>query len=840
MATAPPASYTQTHRPMEVITPLGKDALLLIGFSGHEAISQLFSFQLDMLAPNATVVPFEKLLGQKITVRLDMQGGLQRFFNGVCIRVSQGMRDNNFTGYRMEIVPEFWKLTKRTDIRTFQHMAVPDILKKVLSKLDVTYEIQGTFQPRDYVVQYRETDYNFASRLMEEEGIYYFFKHTADGHTMVVANTPSSHPDLPLRPDVIFEETLGGKRAEDRVTRWEKVQELRSGKYRLWDHTFEMPYKSLYAERTIPESVQVGTVTHPLRVGGNEEMEIFDFPGDYAGRFDGVDSGGSPQPGEMQKIFDDNQRTASIRIDQEAVQSLVVQGVSTCRQFVSGHKFRLQRHFNADGEYVVTSAQHEAKANVDYRSGDPGVYLYQNLFTAIPSALPFRPPRVTPKPTVEGTRTAVVVGPPGEEIFTDKYGRVKIQLKWDRIGKHDADSSCWVRVTQPWAGQRWGMYHIPRIGQEVIVDFLEGDADQPIVTGMVFNAHQMPTYLGDGPDSNDSHNPHLSGIKTCSTPGGDGFNELRFRDTKGQEQVWMHAEHDHDTKVKNNSREDIDNDKHMNIGGAGGGAGGGGGKGGNLFEKIFNDKNLQVLNDMAHKIFGNRQHSTLKDSDQHTGGDKKDHVEKNNDVVVDGDRKTKVGKSDHYKVGQDRKEEAGQNLHLKVGQDRKEEVGQNLHLKVGQDRKEEVGQDRHLTVGQNKIEKIGDSSYSQVSKDLKADIGKVCSIKGGEEIYLNSKKIVLEAEDEVTIKGPGGFIKIEKGVLYIKGNSLVKINSGGSAGSGTQVPMMDAVSPEAPEAPEQAAVAKKAAPPDPEKTPPAVTGTPSQEGAPIGAATPGA
>ena len=228
-------NYTQQNRPMEVTTPLGPDKLLLMGFSGREVISRLFSFQLDLLAENETNVAFDKLLGQKITVRLDLVEDEKRYFSGICNRISQGERDEIFTRYRMEIVPQFWLLTKRAQSRIFQQMTVPDILKKVLTGLDVTYEIQGSFHPRDFCVQYRETDFNFASRLMEEEGIFYFFKHSSDGHQMVVANTPQSHPDLPNTSKIIFEDVQGGNREEDRIYEWEKVQELRSGKYTLWD-----------------------------------------------------------------------------------------------------------------------------------------------------------------------------------------------------------------------------------------------------------------------------------------------------------------------------------------------------------------------------------------------------------------------------------------------------------------------------------------------------------------------------------------------------------------------------------------------------------------------------
>lgn len=432
-------SYTQDNRPMGVTTPLGKDVLLLVGFTGQEAVSRLFCFQLDMIAENDKDIAFDKLLGQKIGVRLNLPDDKERYFNGICKRVSQGEQGVDFTSYRMEIVPQFWMLTKKAQSRIFQQKSVPDILKKVLEGLDVTYEIQGTFHPRDFCVQYRETDFNFASRLMEEEGIFYFFKHSDGGHQMVVANSSSSHSDLPNGSTIIYEDIEGGGRDEDRIYDWEKAQEWRSGKYTLWDHSFELPHKHLEAEASILDSVQAGKVSHKLKVANNDKLEIYDYPGEYAQRFDGVQPGGGDRAGDLQKIFQDNKRAVDLRIEEEAAAGLLIQGASSCRHFVSGHKFTLQRHFNADGAYVLTTVAHSARQSGDYRSGS-GDFHYNNSFTCIPSALPFRPQRLTPKPVVQGTQTAIVVGPSGEEIFTDKYGRVKVQFHWDRDGKNNEES----------------------------------------------------------------------------------------------------------------------------------------------------------------------------------------------------------------------------------------------------------------------------------------------------------------------------------------------------------------------------------------------------------------
>jgi type VI secretion system secreted protein VgrG len=551
------ASYLQAGRPIAVFTPLGPDTLLLTGLHGEEGLSQLYRFQLDLVAEDPQKVAFDKLLGNRVSVRLKLDDDRERHWSGICSQVSEVGRDVVFTHYTLEMVPQFWLLTRRAQSRIFQSLSVPDILRKVLQGLDVTWELQGTYYPRDYCAQYRETDFNFASRLMEEEGIYYFFKHTSDSHTMVVADSPQSHPDMPLGSRIIFDETAQDREEDFRIRSWRKSQSLRSGKTTLWDHCFELPHKHLEAERMIQESVAAGKVTHKLKVGHNEQLELYDYPGEYAQRFDGVDRGGGDRASDLQKIFEDNSRTANIRMQEEATRGLTVLGAGTCRNFVSGHRFTLERHYHGDGPYVLTSVAHRiTMASADYRSGQDGHFEYANTFTCIPLELPFRPPRTSPKPVITGPQSAVVVGPPGEEIFPDKYGRVKVQFHWDREGKSDAESSCWVRVAQSQAGKRWGSIYLPRIGQEVLVLFEEGDPDQPIIVGSLFNAREMPPYTLP------ENKTRTVLFKSNSSKGGGGHNEIRFEDEKGKEQIYVHGEKDLDVRIKNTVREWIGGDQH--------------------------------------------------------------------------------------------------------------------------------------------------------------------------------------------------------------------------------------------------------------------------------------
>lgn len=529
------ATYTQSERPLELTTPLGKDVLLLTRIKGHETISRLFHFDLEMLASAKAEVKFEKILGQAVTIRIDLTNGDKRYFNGIVTKFSQaGRSDRGFGRFRAEVSPSLWTLTKKIRSRIFQHLSVPEILHQVLVGFEVSYRLVGTYPARDYCVQYRESDFDFASRLMEEEGIAYFFDHHHGTHAMVVTDRLSQ--EVEGQSMVIYDDDRGALASEMRITAWEKAQELRSCEFTLWDHCFELPGNHLEATKKITEKVKVGTVTHQLSLGVNDEWEVYDYPGAYAQRFDGVDSSGSPQPHGIKEIFEDGHRAIQIRMQQEETASIDIQGEGYCGNFSAGRKFELKRHFDADGEYLLTQVEHEAVLE-DYQSGDVAAFKYSNRFHCVPSAVHFRPQPVTAKHVIAGVQTATVVGPPGEEIFVDKYGRVKVQFHWDREGRRDASSSCWLRVSQFWAGKKWGAFFWPRIGHEVVVVFEEGDPDQPLVIGSVYNAENMPWFTL--PLCKD-----FAGIKSVSTRGNahEHFNGIVMVDRGGQEHLAIHSE----------------------------------------------------------------------------------------------------------------------------------------------------------------------------------------------------------------------------------------------------------------------------------------------------------
>jgi type VI secretion system secreted protein VgrG len=554
------AAYTQANRALMVSTPLGGDALLLDSFSAVETMSEPFSIRLDLLALPTTPVPFEKLLTQPITVAVTPpDGSPQRFFHGLVTRFGQGRQARGIEGtvqlirYFAELRPAFWLLSRRVRSRIFQSMSVPDILKDVLTGTEVSFRLEGKYEPREYCVQYRESDFAFASRLMEDEGIHYYFVFTARSHQMIIADTPGGHGTIAGKSTLPYKPSGGGG-ADPIIASWEKVQELRSNRVVLWDYSFQTPDKNLEAQHGLPTQMMAGTIKHQLAVGTSDKFETFDDPGGYAHRFDDTAPNGSAQPDRLRHLFSDNTRMATLRAEQEAAGALTLNGTGSCRHFTAGHGFTLSDHFNGNGPYTLTQVEHNGSQAGSYTTEGGRGLEYRNSFRCIPAALPFRPQRHTAQPQIDGFLTARVVAPaapPGTtppEIATDKYGRIKVQFHWER----DKKPSCWVRVATAWAGQGWGLTHIPRVGQEVIVAFEDGHPDRPLVVGCVPNAQHLPPY--PLPEQRTT-----SGLKSRSSPGGgpENYNELRFEDQKDAERVHLQAERDFTRLVKHDETAEI-------------------------------------------------------------------------------------------------------------------------------------------------------------------------------------------------------------------------------------------------------------------------------------------
>ncbi|XAL98999.1 type VI secretion system tip protein TssI/VgrG [Phycisphaeraceae bacterium D3-23] len=598
------ADYTQENRRLAINTPLGVDVLLLTDLEAEEELSKLFSIQVKMISEQDEVAPAD-LVGQNVTVSCLDADDEPRYFNGYVREFSNQGHGDRGTIYTAHIVPGFWFLTRRRNCRMFQELSVVEILQEVFDTAGFSdYDlagIQGSYDPLEYCVQYEETDFAFASRLMEEFGIFYFFTHEDGKHTLVLADSTSGYQ--PAKHDTArFAGPLSFDEVDDTLTAWAHRYEYRSGKVAVADFNFKLPEAPLQSnERTVVD------------LPGNKDHELYSYPGQYQERGQG-------------------DQVARVRMEAEEADHDRVDGASKLRSFAPGFTFSIEDHHQqaeVGKSYVLTKVYHTVNAG-SYVSGGTTPEGYSNTFTCIPAEVPFRPQRTTPRARVEGPQTAIVVGPSGEEIYTDEFGRVKVKFHWDRTEQVDDTSSCWVRVSQTWAGRGWGAMHIPRIGQEVIVEFLEGNPDRPIITGRVYNgANGVPYEL--------PANKTIAGMKTNSSPGGGGFNEFRFEDKKGEEQIFMHAQHNRDSRVLNDDYEWIGNDQHLVVKN-------------NQIEQVELDRHTTIDQDDVEQI-GRDRHLDVGGKEAKSVGDSHSFTV-NGDVVevFKGNQSTKVSNNVYIKA----------------------------------------------------------------------------------------------------------------------------------------------------------------------------------------------
>ena len=556
---------TLEHRHIRLTSPPGEDVLFFRRMIKTEQLGRMFEMEVECIS-NDHHIALKDVLGKPMTVEIDLAEGI-RYFHGFVSKFSYLGHFEGFAHYKATLRPWLWFLTRKQDSRIFQEKTVPDILEEVFKEINGFSEFErklyGNYRTWEYCVQYRETDFNFVSRLMEQEGIYYYFKHEKDEHTVVLSDGYASHGPYPGFDKLLYyppEEEY--RRKEDHIWEWRIAEEVQSGRVVLDDFDFIKPSADLRTTSAISAR------QHPYA-----DMEVFDYPGLYT-------------------ETDDGDTYARVRMDEHNAQYERLHGEGNARGLAVGHLFDLEALSAPDWreeqnrEYLITAATHVLRLEDSFEEGGQKDS-YVCRFEAIHSQVDFRPPRVTPKPIVPGPQTAFVVGKEGEEIWTDKYGRVKVHFHWDRYGSYDDQASCWIRVAQIWADKKWGGMFIPRIGQEVIVDFLEGDPDRPIITGRVYNNQAMPPY--GLPD-----NQTISTIKTLSSKGGGNFNELRFEDKKGEEQVFVHAAKNQDIRVKNDRFETIEHDRHLMVQN-------------DKFEKVDHDRSEVVTNDHMEEI-GNDRH----------------------------------------------------------------------------------------------------------------------------------------------------------------------------------------------------------------------------------------
>jgi type VI secretion system secreted protein VgrG len=685
-------ALTQATRSINIQTPLGEDAVQLLSFAGDEELSRLFSFNLNLMSQNAAISATD-LVGKNVTFSMEYGGGT-RYFNGFVKRFSGGNQNGDGSrSYQITVVPWLWFLTQTSDCRIFQKMTVVQVIDKVFKDLGFsdfdTSGVKGSHVEREYWVQYRETDFNFVSRLMEDEGIFYYFKHENGKHTLVMADSSSSYVtceegtvDYPM-------DEQASTSIKAHLHSWEHSFEFKTGAWAHADYNFKTPSTNLMAnEKTL------------MKFSNVSEYEFYDYPGEYTDK-----SGGKT--------------LARVRMEEIEGDHDIASSTSDCKSFTPGGCFKIGKHRVKEeegNEYVILRIHHEAIEG-SYQTGEISGREYFNSFECFPSATSFRPARLTPKPLISGIQTAIVTGPPGEEIYPDEYGRVKVQFHWDREGKRDQNTTIWIRCKQSIAGNKFGFMAIPRIGQEVVVEFLEGDPDRPLITGCVYNADQMPHYKL--PDEKTK-----TYIKTNSTKGGEGHNELMFDDKAKEERVYIHAQKNMDVRVLHDSKERIFGNRHQIIGWEKDGA-----KGGDQREMVYEDKHLNIKRHQFEHIEGN--------------------------------------------------------MRLTVGHGKAEEGG-NFDLCIEKQKSEMIEGDSNLLIQGKHSEKIDGNLSTTVGGDWQTKSGgNIAQEAGGMgEIHLKAgMKVIIEAGMQISLVGPGGFIDIGPAGVTIQG-TMVKINSGGSAGSG--------------------------------------------------------
>jgi type VI secretion system secreted protein VgrG len=736
---------------MEITTPLDKDVLLFHGMSAREDMSRPFEYQLDLLSKKADI-KLDDILGKNVTIKLQQPDENTRYFNGYVTRFAQGAMYGRYYRYFATVRPWLWFLTRTADCRIFQDMKVPDIIKAVFAdhpSADYKFELTGSYRKWTYCVQYRETDFNFVSRLMECEGIGYYVRHT-DGHnTVVLTDSTGKHTPTPGYEKLSYIAPTEQIRPElEHISQWDWARDIQPGVWVHDDYDFERPSVELKTNKPLP------------RTYSPSDAEVYDYPGFYIERSDG-------------------EQYAAVRINELGTQFEMARAVTNARGAQVGSTFTLEHYLRDDQnqEYLIVGASYDLTFE-NYESLVDGATSYQCSFVAIPTSQQFRPRRSTPKPFVQGPQTAVVVGPSGEEIYVDKYGRVKVQFHWDRRGKKDENSSCWIRVSSAWAGKNWGQVSTPRMGQEVIVDFLEGDPDQPIIIGRVWNAEQMPPY--DLPA-----NKTQSGVKSRSSKGGGpaNFNEIRMEDKMGSEQLFIHAEKNQDIEVEHDETHWVGHDRTKTIDH-------------DETTHVKHDRTETVDNNETITVHGQRTETVDKNETITIHMNRGETVDLNETISIGGNRTITVSKSETATVALQRTHTVGINETISVGAAQEitvgaiqsttvgagqtNTIGAKQSNSVGADQSTDVGGGRTISVGKDQGTNVTGAASMTIGKDEErkvtggraTDIGKDDGLKVG-------KRFGLEAGDEIMLKtGDASIIMKKDGTIQIKGKDIIITASG--------------------------------------------------------------
>ena len=727
----------------------GEPALEPVRIEGDEALSSLFRYTVTLATPEqagynhrqAANVDIKRLVGEVLTVHIVLDGrpgaeGDRRHVSGLVTRVRFLRLENRRALYEAVIEPWLTLATRTSDYRIFQHKRVTDIVAEVLGDYDFAHEIKATrsYPAREFQVQYGESDFDFVARLLHEWGLYYFFAHAEGGHKLVIVDDMASHQPFAnaAYQKVPFhgaEDTV----REEHCDRFNACETLQSGRWVTDDFDFTRPRARLQQVSAMP------------RKTAHSGMERYGWPGDYA-------------------VESEGEQPARTRMEESGSQGERASGAGNLRAVVPGCLLTLERHpqNEANRQYLVTAARLRLQDIGDASAQQP--FECRVEFEAIPASKVFRAnaPAV-PRPRTTGPQTAIVTGPAGREIWTDAYGRVKLSFHWNRYCSKDENSSCWVRVSSPWAGTNFGGIQIPRIGQEVIVDFEHGDPDRPIVTGRVYNADNMPPW--PLPD-----NATQSGLLTRSSEGASdaNANALRFEDKKGAEQLWLHAERNQDIEVENDETHWVGRDRsktverdetvHVKH---------------DRTETVGHDETITVHNDRTETVDGNETIAIHKN--------RTETVDLDETITVHRNRTETVDLNETIGIGMNRSERVGLNETVHIGEHRSVTIGGAKVETVALAKAETIGLAKALTVGLGYQVTVGAAMNTtvalmqteQVGQSKRVDVGKTLTLQAGDRIELPCGKssLVMTSEGVVTING-SSFDFSASGPVQVSGKDI--------------------------------------------------------------------
>ncbi|WP_105648869.1 type VI secretion system Vgr family protein [Cronobacter dublinensis] len=701
-----------------ITVQLPVEGLLFWKLSGRESLSEPFMFTLTLLGTDARA-DRSALLGQPVTVTIPTQALMTpRYLNGKVTRVAVSaveMSGTRYAAYELTVEPDLWPMQRDRNLRIFQGQTVPQIVKTLLgeSRVNVEERLSGSYRVWEYCVQYQESSLDFMSRLLELEGITYHFRHEQDRHTLILTDAPGQYEPFPGYETIPYHVTpSGGSTDEEGISQWALEDSVTPGIYSLDDYDFRKPNAWLFQARQNPKSPQPGSI------------DVYDWPGRF------VEHG----HGEFY---------ARIRQERWQVEHRQTQGTGTALGIAPGHTFVLRNapFFGDNGEYLTTVAHYHFEEN-RYASGADSNTIHETRFEVIPADVPYRPSQKTPWPRTYGPQTAKVVGPQGESIWTDKYGRVKVKFHWDRLSKGDDTSSGWVRVSSAWAGQGFGGVQIPRVGDEVVVDFINGDPDRPLITGRVYNEASMPPWALPAAATQ-------MGFLSRSKDGSpDNANALRFEDKAGAEQVWLHAERNMDTEVENDETHSVGSNRTKTIGA-------------NETTTVKKNRTETVVENETITVHQNRTET----------------VDGNETITVHSNRTETVDQNETVRIGQNQSVTVNGAQTLRVDKTKTETIALASMLNVGLAQNTNIGAAYVLNVGAGWMTNVGAMQMHNVALKYSVNSGKDLSLSAGTTADFSAEeKITLVCGESMIVLEQNGTITLSANKIKLVGEKVIDID----------------------------------------------------------------